>query len=326
MGHLLFCVHEDSLQYDAMENMVSEPWAISRTEEQPIDHETGLRMIEDNRPFTPLAPGLAMGKSKGNKWQPLHEQPLLILVGVAGVGKSTTEAALLAQLPALATLPNRRTLSDWLIIGALQQADGERIQPVQDRAKRFAYTRRYRQRYPGGMAQALSTLLVDVTLYQGLLLFDGLRGENEVMHAATLMPRAHFLLLDAPDLVRICRLLQRQDAFDQVNLAQAQTDTLTSAAVPELEAIFTPSEVATLRGMVETGEITPDELRAKLKIVAEERRNYNPQAAKAALGAYAPERTLIVDTVVNDPQASARLINAALINWGLITRAEAAAQ
>jgi hypothetical protein len=196
---------------------------------------------------------------------------------------------------------------------------------VQDRATRFAYTRRYRQRHPGGMAHALSRLLIDVTLCRDLLLFDGLRGENEVTHAARLMPHARFLLLDAPDLVRICRLLQRQDAFDQVNVTQAQTDTSASAAVPELEAIFPPTEVATLRAMVETGEVTPDELRAKLKIVAEERRNYSPQAAKAALVAHAPERSLIVDTVANDPPASARLINAALADWGLVTRAAAAA-
>ena len=283
-------------------------------------------MIEDNHPFTQLAPNLAMGTSGEDKWRPLHEQPLLILVGVTGVGKSTTEAALLAQQPTLTTLPNRRALTDWLIIGALQQADGESIKPVQDRATRFAYTRRYRQRHPGGMAHALSNLLVDVTGSQGLLLFDGLRGENEVTHAATLLPRAHFLLLDAPDLVRICRLLQRQDAFDQVNLALPQTDSRLVAELPELETIFTPDEVATLHAMVETGQFTPEELRAKLKIVAEERRNYSPQAAKAALVTNAPERTLIVDTVVNDPPASARLINATLMDWGLVTHAEATAQ
>ncbi len=135
-------------------------------------------MIEDSHPFTQLAPNLAMGTSGEDKWRPLHEQPLLILVGVTGVGKSTTEAALLAQQPALTTLPNRRTLTDWLIIGALQQADGDVHQTGAGPRPRFAYTRRYRRRHPGGMAHALSNLLVDVTASRGLLLFDGLAAKT----------------------------------------------------------------------------------------------------------------------------------------------------
>ncbi len=109
-----------------------------------------------------------------------------------------------------------------------------------------------------------------------------------------------------------------------MNLALPQTDSRLVTELPELETIFTPDKVATLHAMVETGQFTLEELRAKLKIVAEERRNYSPQAARAALVTNAPERSLIVDTVVNDPPACARRINAALMDWGLVTRAEAA--
>jgi hypothetical protein len=197
-------------------------------------------MTDPVHSFTPLAPALAMGTAPSARWQPLSKQPLLILVGVTGVGKSTIEAALLARRPALQPLPNRRRLTDWLIIGALQQADGATISPVVDRAERFDYTRRYRALYPGGMAHALSTLLVDTTQATQLLLFDGLRGENEIKFAAKLLPQAHFVMLDAPDLVRVQRLLRRQDAFDRLTQPAV-------AEFPVLEDLFTPAEAAPLR-------------------------------------------------------------------------------
>ena len=58
-----------------------------------------------------------------------------------------------------------------------------------------------------------------VTILSGsaLHIFDGLRGADEVAFALKALPLARFAVLNAPDVVRVERLLQRQDAFDQVS-------------------------------------------------------------------------------------------------------------
>ena len=93
-------------------------------------------------------------------WQPISQAQLLILVGVTGVGKSTTAEALNQTDYTFELLPNRRALTDQLIIATLQQQDGQPIKTVRDRALRFDFTRRYREQFPGGMAHALAQLWV----------------------------------------------------------------------------------------------------------------------------------------------------------------------
>ena len=86
-------------------------------------------------------------------------------------------------------LPNRREITDEAIIRALQQEDDYPPTQVTDRVKRFEYTARYRARHPGGMAHALSRLFIDSTHAISLLLFDGLRGRNEVQQPPPLFPK-----------------------------------------------------------------------------------------------------------------------------------------
>ena len=88
-----------------------------------------------------------------------HEK-LLILVGLTGTGKTTAVNALRGQGCRFLLLPNRRDLTDRLIIAHLQQRDGVPVAPVPDRTQRFAYTRRYRELYPGGMAYAVGEWLM----------------------------------------------------------------------------------------------------------------------------------------------------------------------
>jgi hypothetical protein len=269
-------------------------------------------MTDSRTDFIELAPGLGMGEDvPAPRWRPLAALPFLILVGVTGVGKSTTVTALQKLTPDLRLLPNRRTLTDWLIIGALQQADGMPVEPVTDRAARFGYTRRYRERYAGGMAHALSRLLVDTTQFSGRLLFDGLRGANEVIHAANLLPHARFIMLDAPDLVRVVRLLARADDFDRIRGEPVTVANRAIAELPEAAALFDAAEMQTLQQLVDEKPDILEDLRAKLKIVAEERRNYDPAATRTALQAVAPRRAWIIDTVTHSPDQAAERIRAA---------------
>ena len=140
------------------------------------------------------------------------------------------------------------------------------------------------------MAQALENIYVQL---QAPILFDGLRGLNEVQHAATAFPKARFIALDAPDLTRVKRLLNRQDAFDQIS--QQKTNL---REIQNITDIFTPQELLELEAI----PADPSELEAKVRIVVIERQNYNPKTANAYLQALEPKRVLYLDTTLDTPE------------------------
>lgn len=265
-------------------------------------------------PFILHSPGVGAGRPAPAGWSGLVECPLLVMVGVTGVGKSTTLQELGDLLP-FTLLPDRRVLTDELIIAAMRAADGEPPAAVRDRAQRFAYTRRFRDMFPGGMADLLPWLSVEAAPATRLLIFDGLRGENEVRAACAALPLAKFVLLDAPDAVRVSRLLGRADAFDAMGSAAATRPDSQALLPPEADAIFAPHEAAGLRTLVERGAILADDLRAKVEIVLEERRNYDPATTRAALETTAGERALVINTTHVSAQEAARRIAQAARAW-----------
>jgi hypothetical protein len=262
--------------------------------------------------FQQITSWLGAGQPIPSAWQPMPEQPLLILVGLTGVGKSTTVEALQEAGLAFALLPNRRTLTDALIIPWVQRERGESLQSITDRGERFSYTRAYRQQHPGGMAHVLSQLAVQPdNLAQPLLLFDGLRGENEVTHAANLLPKATFIVLDAPHFVRIQRLLGRQDQFDQMQAMDAagSSQDLADLGLDQVDDdLLSAAETQQLLALLHSGQINRDDLQAKIQIVLAERRNYDPALTLAALQRHAAERTTVVDTTQYTPVEAAQKI------------------
>ena len=265
-------------------------------------------------PFQSIAPHLAVGATPQSGWRALHDVPLVILVGVTGVGKSTLLNEMTQHGAHYLLLPDRRDLTDQLIISTMQAAEGLPISPVTDRGQRFAYTRRYRELHPGGMAHALAQLWISDDAPAPFLLFDGLRGANEVTDAATTLPQARFVMLDAPDIVRLQRLLGRGDAFDHIQVAGAAAQDATSFAalgLPEAATIFDAKDEAAIMRWLHNGVVTSDALRAKLKIVIEERQSYDPAATLAALRTHAEQTMLYIDTVTHAPDAVANLV----IGW-----------
>lgn len=228
------------------------------------------------------------------------KRPLLILVGLTGTGKTTTVNALRDAGLDFTLLPNRRMLTDELIIKHVQEVDNKPIEPITDRAERFAYTRRYRELFPGGMARALELSIVNGQLSivneerEPLLIFDGLRGENEVTHAVDLLPQARFLFLHASDGVRVRRLLMRGDVFDKVGNGDGGVETAVLHTLAD--GILTDSELQSFLDEVETGEIRAADLHAKLTIVRTERQNYDPDKTLNALQTLASERLIFADT------------------------------
>ncbi len=252
------------------------------------------------------------------------QNELLILVGLTGTGKTTTVNALREVGLNFHLLPNRRTITDEFIIGYLQKLDGDPVEQIKDRTERFAYTRRYRKMFPGGMAHALREwLMVNGQLLMvndapspqppipspQSLIFDGLRGENEITHAVELFPEARFLFLHAPDFVRMQRLVQRRDVFDAVTV-DGEVDT---AVLHELaQGILTNEERDHLLTQIANGEIDAQELQAKLTIVRTERQNYDPDTTLAALQNLAPDRLIFGDTVACSPEEIAMQVKSVM--------------
>lgn len=278
-------------------------------------------MMCPNDSFVVIAEDVGMGQPLPDEYVPLSSLPLLVLVGVTGVGKSTTLDELARRGRRVLLLPDRRELTDRLIIGVMQVADGETVHPVSDRRLRFEYTRRFRELYPGGMADALGLLVVRLPADTSIMIFDGLRGENEVRAAVTLLPLARFVMLDAPDAVRVARLLGRNDPFDRLGAAMpvalgGKEDVLwEDLGLGEAEHLFTPQERAALVNLVITGKVSADSLRSKVQIVVEERRSYDPVATRAALESHAGGRSLHICTTRHAPEVVARLIDLQIAEW-----------
>ncbi|MDY7022041.1 MAG: AAA family ATPase, partial [Cyanobacteriota bacterium] len=175
---------------------------------------------EKNSVFRQLNSVVGVGSSEPKSWQHISTQPLLIIVGLTGVGKSTVISNLTEESLDFTLLPNRRTLTDEIIISTVAQNEQYSLNC---RVQRFNYTRQYRQKFPGGMAHVLSQLWINPQQVKPQLLFDGLRGKNEVSYAATAFPNAKFIVLEAPNKVRLQRIIKRNDAFDAVKGLSSDT-------------------------------------------------------------------------------------------------------
>ena len=246
-------------------------------------------------------------------FRPVADLNLVIVVGLTGVGKSTV-IDLLADMVDFTLLPNRREITDHIIIATLQQADGQTPYTVSDRVKRFEYTARYRALHRGGMAYALGQLLLNPSMVEPLLVFDGLRGLDEVQYAAEIYTKARFLVLDAPDSVRLGRLLKREDRFDTTQLVTPLSGSNLIAAllaIPDIEAIFSEEELQQISRTARAARRTIDEVVKKTAIIVEERRNYDSRAARVHLTHHLPEdQHLVVDTENQTPQVIAKTVKA----------------
>ena len=85
----------------------------------------------------------------------------------------------------------------------------------------------------------------------------------------------------------------------------------------EAAQLFSSDEQLGLLALVTQGSVSAQEMAAKLQIVVEERRNYDPAATRRALLNCAAERSLIIDTTLHSVKAVARLILDKLQGWGL---------
>jgi hypothetical protein len=236
--------------------------------------------------FRLLAPELGFGAPRPEGWRAAAALGLVVLVGLTGAGKSSLVAHLEKRFGGRAILPDRRWLTDEVILPLYRK--GRRLT---NRIDRFALTRRFRDEHPGGMAEILARLALPRGIAAAPVIFDGLRGENEVAYACRSLPRARFIALTAPDFVRLRRLIERRDAFDK-----APPPAANGAVLAEADDLLAPKEFAELRAMLAEGQCVPGDVAAKLAILREERRYYDPDRTVAALRRAAPSRSLVIDT------------------------------
>jgi len=252
--------------------------------------------------------------------RPLSKLPIIVIVGLTGVGKTTTLELLASRGVVFTLLPNRRKITDELIIASLQQEDSQTPHPVTDRITRFEYTARYRARHPGGMAYAVSCLAADPTDLTWPLIFDGLRGLDEVQQATVYFSQARFILLDAPDIVRLSRLLNRADRFDTSTPQGSDNgnDLMSRlAAIPNVETVFNPEALSQIVHIAQTDLRSNDEIIQKASIIVKERHNYDSRAACTYLiDNLSPERLLAIDT---DAQPAHNVVEQ-IAEWLAVTR------
>jgi len=236
--------------------------------------------------FRLLAPQLGFGAPRPEGWRAATALGLVVLVGLTGSGKTTLLSCLEKRFGGPAILPDRRWLTDQVILPLYRK--GRR---VTNRIDRFKLTGRFRDEHPGGMAEILARLALPRGIETAPVIFNGLRGENEVAYACRSLPRARFIALTAPDFVRLRRLVERRDAFDKTRPAAANDEVLAAA-----DGLLSSAEIGQLRAMLAEGRCAAGEIAAKLAILREERRYYDPERTVAALRRAAPSRCLVIDT------------------------------
>jgi len=192
---------------------------------------------------------------------PLAEVPALMLVAFTGTGKTTTLDALRERgLPYAEQVPARRELTDLLIIPAAQVLENHPVEPVADRVKRFAYTKTFAAQYDTGGAAFVYSCLYYQWDGRTPLVSDGVRGAGEIRYVLAHCPAWRVVELWIPPLLRLQRLTQRDDVFDQ--------------AAATLDFSFLPAQdIPTAQAMLAEGKISA----RALAIVGAEAKNYGIQ-------------------------------------------------
>jgi len=224
----------------------------------------------------------------------MAELSIIFIVGLTGVGKSTTLETLEADFT---LLPNRRSLADEIIIPEMLRELGRKVEPIKDRVERFNLTGCYREKYEGGMVHALSRYLKQNDVERdGDYVFDNIRGLDECRAAVEVFPRAHFIFLDAPPRVRLERMVGRADAFDRASATPLENTVFIDnlLAVEGLTDVFDAYELAQLEA---TTHLSDEAILNGATIIVAEQRNYSSGEAKAFLETTVlKEQLLYLDT------------------------------
>jgi dephospho-CoA kinase len=215
---------------------------------------------------------------------------ILFISGLTGVGKSTSLKALIA-LPNYVLLPNRRDLTDQIIIPEILNDEEKDNQPINDRLERFRITAEYRKKHNSGMIHALQVYLATLQNPECHYIFDNIRGLEECQAAIGVFSEARIIFLDAPALVRLGRLVGRQDSFDHVSRSPIEASELLEQleCIQGINAIFNPLDIVKLK----TQSIDDTKILDAVKIIVAEHNNYNAEQAACYLKSVLSDKQLL---------------------------------
>lgn len=217
---------------------------------------------------------------------------IIFIVGLTAVGKTTSIAALKNNNYKL--LPNRRELTDLIIIPEIQEDLGQNKISIKDRLERFKLTAKYRQKYPQAIVYALQSYLKDKP--KGNYFFDNIRGANELKAAKNSFVNSYFIFLDAPFAIRLQRLIGRNDSFDSI-----QNSEFDSNFIKALKGIKNADKIFDLKTIAKLGQDIKEQEKiiAAVKIIATENEYYNSKTAKEYLDSLEKDSYIYIDTSEN---------------------------
>lgn len=219
------------------------------------------------------------------------DYPMIIFVWLSGVGKSTAVGNVQKHFPESILLPNRRSLTDEHMFPVVQVHEWNPVTSVAERGERFRMTWVYRSLFPAGMAHVLNELDIRAPGWS-MIMFDGLRGENEIAAGADFFPDAKLIMFDLPFVIRIERILGRGDSFDLVDI---DTENL----FPGIDELLDEKEKEKLLALAEQWTYSIADLQRGWKIIQTERRNYADEPMRAAVREKRWDRGIIIDTSEN---------------------------
>lgn len=237
--------------------------------------------------------------------------PLYILIGLTCTGKSTLILNLTKDSQHFKVMPNRRDITSKCIIEPLQFFLGKPVGDLQ-RIDRYSYVGKFREYYYGGMAYVLDNIYLK-NINPSCLIFDGLRGENEVKYAVEKFPKAHFIALITSDFNRLIRLIFRDDPHDRTNKPYYQVPLKKIKKLSDIDQLFSildfsDDEKNEIIKLLEATQNAFYKISNLLKILAKDKQLNNPDSSIAFLKKYAFEKSYIYDNSHSEATAIAEKV------------------
>lgn len=153
---------------------------------------------------------------KNKKSQPLlTDQNIVFISGFTGSGKSTLLKKLAKNLHGFAEIPERRYITLKCIIEPYANYFNLK-HSFNKREDRIAIVKSYKKNIPEGIVFALKHIEITQDLPKGFI-FDGIRGEEELKKVLETFKKAKVIVLKASKEIRLNRILERNDPYDQIS-------------------------------------------------------------------------------------------------------------
>ena len=143
------------------------------------------------------------------------DQNVIFIAGFAGSGKSTLIKRLLENLTNFTEIPERRIIT---FKGIIEPYTSYFNLPCDfnKREERINIVKNYKKDIPEGIVYVLKHIRITKNISANFI-FDGIRGEEELKNVLKTFKKAKIIILNTSKKVRLQRIIERKDPFDQIN-------------------------------------------------------------------------------------------------------------